>query len=250
MNERQMRLKLEEEYTQNTKNHEEEVQLRLKFEAKLNSMHSRHRELNTKYERAVKDLKEISQVKEKQAIDIDDMNNQIVDLQKEVVAKVSIISHQKEKQQGLEREIDIKVKQMSELEKRLERVQDDLDLAQYRLQDQQKDLTELKLKSEVLVSTNNALSSEKAHLVMELKQTRELYSTYELKCSELMNDLHGVNQEYQELKRNMIEHDEHIKQRDEKISELKEKLYKLEQDHEALLLEFNTLKVQYQKETE
>ena len=31
MNERQMRLKLEEEYLQNTKNHEEEVQLRLKF---------------------------------------------------------------------------------------------------------------------------------------------------------------------------------------------------------------------------
>jgi len=56
MNERQMRLKLEEEYTQNTKNHEEEVQLRLKFEAKLNNMHSDYRELNTKYKRAVEDL--------------------------------------------------------------------------------------------------------------------------------------------------------------------------------------------------
>lgn len=39
-NERALRLKLEEEYMQNTKNHEEEVQLRLKFESKLNSMHS------------------------------------------------------------------------------------------------------------------------------------------------------------------------------------------------------------------
>lgn len=29
-------MKLEEEYMQNTKNHEEEVQLRLKFESKLN----------------------------------------------------------------------------------------------------------------------------------------------------------------------------------------------------------------------
>ena len=55
MNERQMRLKLEEEYTQNTKNHEEEVQLRLQFEAKLNSMHSDYRELNTKYIRTSKD---------------------------------------------------------------------------------------------------------------------------------------------------------------------------------------------------
>ena len=50
-NERQMRLKLEEEYMQNTKNHEEEVQLRLKFESKLNNMHSAHRDLETKFKR-------------------------------------------------------------------------------------------------------------------------------------------------------------------------------------------------------
>ena len=46
-----MRLKLEEEYAQNTKNHEEEVQLRLKFESKLNNMHSAHRDLETKFKR-------------------------------------------------------------------------------------------------------------------------------------------------------------------------------------------------------
>lgn len=51
MNERQMRLKLEEEYAQNEKNHEEEVTLRLKFEAKLNDMHGDFRDLNTKHER-------------------------------------------------------------------------------------------------------------------------------------------------------------------------------------------------------
>ena len=36
MNERSMRLKIEEEYFQNNKNHEEEVELRLRFEKKLN----------------------------------------------------------------------------------------------------------------------------------------------------------------------------------------------------------------------
>jgi hypothetical protein len=55
-NERQMRLKLEEEYMQNTKNHEEEVQLRLKFESKLNNMHSVHRDLETRYKRALNEL--------------------------------------------------------------------------------------------------------------------------------------------------------------------------------------------------
>lgn len=55
-NERTLRLKLEEEYMQNSKNHEEEVQLRLKFESKLNSMHSMHRELEIKHKRALNDL--------------------------------------------------------------------------------------------------------------------------------------------------------------------------------------------------
>ena len=56
MNEKQMRLKLEEDYTQNTKNHEEEVQLRLKFESKLNNMHSAHRDLETRYKRVLQDF--------------------------------------------------------------------------------------------------------------------------------------------------------------------------------------------------
>ena len=43
---------------QNTKNHEEEVQLRLKFEAKLNQMYSNERELHIKFERACSELKE------------------------------------------------------------------------------------------------------------------------------------------------------------------------------------------------
>jgi len=50
-----MRLKLEEDYLQNTKNHEEEVQLRLKFESKLNNMHSAHRDLESKYKRVLAD---------------------------------------------------------------------------------------------------------------------------------------------------------------------------------------------------
>jgi hypothetical protein len=49
-------MKLEEEYMQNSKNHEEEVQLRLKFESKLNSMHSRQRETDIKLARASEEV--------------------------------------------------------------------------------------------------------------------------------------------------------------------------------------------------
>jgi hypothetical protein len=45
---RQNKKRLELEMTQNLKSHEEEVQLRLKFESKLNSIHSVYRDLQSK----------------------------------------------------------------------------------------------------------------------------------------------------------------------------------------------------------
>ena len=58
-----MRKKLEEEFNQNTKNHEEEVQLRLKFESKLNNMHSAHRDLETKFKRVRQDFAALNEQK-------------------------------------------------------------------------------------------------------------------------------------------------------------------------------------------
>ena len=47
---------MEAEAQANEKTHEEEVQLRMKFEQKLNSMHSAHRDLESKYQRILKDF--------------------------------------------------------------------------------------------------------------------------------------------------------------------------------------------------
>ena len=71
--ERTMRIKLQEEYAQNAKNHEEEVQLRLKFEQKLNAMHAKNRDLTTKLERATKDLNIANELKEMQSKQIDEL---------------------------------------------------------------------------------------------------------------------------------------------------------------------------------
>lgn len=56
--EKHQRLKLEEEYMQHTKNHEEEVKLRLKFEGKFNTMHDTHRELQIRHERTLVELRQ------------------------------------------------------------------------------------------------------------------------------------------------------------------------------------------------
>ena len=51
-----LRKKLQEEIYKSIKTHEEEVQLRLQFESKLNGLHSLHRDLQAKYERAIEDI--------------------------------------------------------------------------------------------------------------------------------------------------------------------------------------------------
>ena len=54
----------------------------------------------------------------------------------------------------------------------------------------------MKLKSDVLVSTNNGLMNEKSHLITELKETQELYRAYEKKCSEVIIDCAKINAQY------------------------------------------------------
>ena len=57
---------------------------------------------------------------------------------------------------------------------RIAKVQDELDLSSYKLQEQTKDMSEMRLKTDVLVTTNDGLMSEKTHLTTELRETREL----------------------------------------------------------------------------
>ena len=47
----------------------------------------------------------------------------------------------------------------------------------------------MRLKTDVLQSTNDGLMSEKSHLITELKETRDLSKSYETKTSELMEQL-------------------------------------------------------------
>ena len=92
----------------------------------------------------------------------------------------------------------------------------------------------MRLKSDVLTSTNDGLMSEKSHLTSELKETRDLYKTYEGKCSENVDELNRVNSEYQELKRNMISYDEQTKLREEKIDTLRTDLQESRDNYNEL----------------
>jgi hypothetical protein len=55
---------------------------------------------------------------------------------------------------------------------------------------------------------------------------------------------------YQELKRNMISYDEETKQREEQIAQQKIDLANTQRKLEELNLEYGSLNIQYEKETE
>lgn len=114
MNEKQMRLKLEEDFTLNNKNHEEEVQLRLKFESKLNNMHSAHRDLETRYKRVLQDLtltqKNTKVLNEKLMAN----NDEILALKTTDAENESIINSQSEQLDSFRRDAMIKDRQMKE----------------------------------------------------------------------------------------------------------------------------------------
>ena len=221
MNEKQMRLKLEEDYTQNTKNHEEEVQLRLKFESKLNNMHSAHRDLETRYKRVLQDLsaaqKNIKMLNET----LQNRTDEITQLKTTQAEHETEIAQKREELESSRRELNIKGRQLKENDIRTQQIQDSLDLFRYKVQDAQKENTEMKLKMDVFQSTCDGLMSEKKHLTLELKETKELQHIYEEKTKQLMEDLQNTTGELQMNKREMIGFNEVNRERETKIQELK-----------------------------
>ena len=75
----------------------------------------------------------------------------------------------------------------------------------------------MKLKMDVFQSTNDGLISEKKHLTLELKETKELLHIYEEKTKQLMEDLQNTTGELQSNKREMIGFSEINRDREAKI---------------------------------
>lgn len=108
-------------------------------------------------------------------------------------------------------------------------------------------MTEMKLKTDVLTSTNDGLSAEKEHLTVELKETRQLQKSYESKCGDLIKQLNEVQTEYQMVRKKMIGHDELAKEREDRIEKLKSELEIIKAKFEALEIEHGTLEITHAK---
>ena len=247
MNEKQLRLKLEEDYNQNTKNHEEEVQLRLKFESKLNNMHSAHRELESKYKRVLNDLHTEKKNNKLLEDKLNSRQDEISSLKTQQAENESQMLQDRETIGSLNREMQIKSRQMRDMELRTNKAQDELDLFRYKVQEAHKDNTELRLKIDVNNSTISGLESEKSHLTLEVKELRELSTIYEEKTKQLMHDLQETQSQLQLNKREMIGFSEVNRNREEKISKLKTDLNNTKMNLDERELQLGTLSIKYKK---
>jgi chromosome segregation ATPase len=108
----------------------------------------------------------------------------------------------------------------------------------------------MKLKTDVLTSANDGLLSEKEHLTVELRETRELSKSYENKCSELILQLNSVQSEYQNIKKRMIGSDELAREREERIEKFKTLIQEQKVSLEKLEIEHGTLKINHEKVSE
>ena len=105
----------------------------------------------------------------------------------------------------------------------------------------------MKLKMDVFQSTCDGLKSEKKHLTLELKETKELLHIYEAKTKTLMEDLQTSTGELQLNKREMIGFTEVNREREEKIQELKRDLKQITRKADAFELKLGTLQINYDK---
>ena len=141
-------------------------------------------------------------------------SDNITQLKVEKAEHESIIGTQKEQLESLRREFSIKGKQLKENDQKKQQIQDALDLINYKVAETEKQNTDMKLKMDVYISQVDGLISEKKHLTLELKETKELLQIYEGKTKQLMNDLQSTTGELQQNKRAMIGFDEVNKERE------------------------------------
>lgn len=231
LDEKNFRMKLEEELLQNSKNHEEEVQLRLKFESKLNNMHSIHRDLGTKYRRALLDIETLQNTNELLNTKKIEIIQELNEIKVEFAEQETKLSYDREKIIALSRENEIKVNQVKELLEKTAEMQEKYDRLQYQYQLTLKNGSEQKLSIDVLNSQIQALKNEKTHLRQNEVESRMLKETFETKLNETTEELKTIKETLQISEREVLGFNEIRKEREERIEKLKQELDHLKVIH-------------------
>lgn len=96
---------LEKDFSDQIRSHEEEVMLRLKFEKKLNDLHSLQRDIESKYKRALEELADQETVSKRTGETILKLETQVQIHKSESIRKETIITSLENQVKALEERI-------------------------------------------------------------------------------------------------------------------------------------------------
>ena len=245
--EQNVRSKLEEELLQNNiSREEEEVQLRLKFESKLNNMHFINRDLNSKYRRALLDIETLQNTNEllnSKKIESVELYNQ---MKTEYEEQIAIIKHDKKKIEALEFENNSLKVQVVELCEKSAIMQAKADKLQYKSQVSLKKITELQFTVEANVSQIQTLKTEKDHLKQNEKEARSFKELFEQKYRDTTEEIKKLTDDFQLAQREIIGFDEIKKEREERIDRLKSELNEITEAYDKVDTELTKISNQFQ----
>ena len=118
-----------------SKNHEEEVQLRLQFESKLNSLHALHRDVKAKYSRAAEDIFQLETFNTEKSNMLEKQKEELIELRSLRIEHESTISLSNEKMKNLMTELEIKIKNISENENKMINLNEIIEKKDYKIKD-------------------------------------------------------------------------------------------------------------------
>jgi DNA repair protein SbcC/Rad50 len=240
-----LRKKIEEEFNKKVETHEEEVQLRLKFEQKLNNMHALHRDLQSKYQRALEDIYQLETSNAHLNKLASDQKTELISLRSDKVENESKILYQSERIKQLILETELKLRQANDLELKLNKANAELEQKSLQLKNFEKEANEQRLKLEANQALIDGLTSDKYHLELSLKEANDQRIQYRDKSERLQKLNEDTFNEMQEYKMQLVGVQEIKKDRDDRLDKLRSELDEIGKKYDLLEREHTVMKVNY-----
>ena len=221
--------------------------MRLRFESKLNHLHSLYRDIETRYERACEDIDQLQTnnnalitLADKQRSEITELSTKKVKLETDTEFKDSQIKFHI-------RELDSKQRKIIENEYQLSKLQTQCDRLKFQVNDLNEQINSFEVQKDVTNTTVESLKHERSLLEQALRDIKEerdkyfnLHSQEKDKFIEINEKLQALQREemsYQKISKNF---DQRVTEMDQNNIELQGKLEKAEKEV-AVLTEKNEI---------
>jgi chromosome segregation ATPase len=218
---------LQEEINRNQSVHEQEVQMRLEFESKLNGLHSLHRDLEIKYERAVAEIHTLEMTREAQRGLMEKNQNEVLRLTQLKYSYEATIKSQSTKVDSLEMQLKQRQQDQSDLEKKNRQQLEQIDVSNSKMREAVFEAQQLKLQkaSEAkLIETLRDNLKMKESSLQEVKEQKEEFreklAQAHQRLEEKLRECEDTKQQLESIAALKENRDRRIKQLNEEIGDL------------------------------